>query len=130
MAENKRPSKQELKPINIIVACCYPLYGEGISKLLLEDKKIDVVSVVSTLIDLIESSKQHKFDILLLDVEVKGLNLNKILALVKKNKSAKVILLIDSNYSENLLINGIRSGIMGYVHKDIESSELIKSINE
>jgi len=61
-------------------------------------------------------------------VEIKGLNLNKILALVKKNKSAKVVLLIDSNYSENLLINGIRSGIRGYVHKDIESSELIKSV--
>lgn len=128
MAEKKRPSKQELKPINIIVACCYPLYGEGISKLLLEDKKIGVVSAVSTLIDLIESCKEYKFDILLLDVEVKGLNLKKMLTLVKKSKSAKVVLLIDSNYSENLLINGIRSGIRGYVHKDIESSELIKSV--
>jgi len=108
VVDNKKSSRQKSKVIKTIVACSYPLYAEGLSRILTEDKKIDVVSAVSTLIDLIESCKEYKFDILLLDVEVKGLNLNKILALVKKNKSAKVILLIDSNYSENLLINGIR----------------------
>jgi len=121
-------SKKNSNTIKTIVACRYPLFGEGLSKILIADKKIEVVSGVSTLIDLIETCKQNKFDILLLDVDVKGLNLNKILALVKKNKNAKVILLIDDNYSENLLINGIRSGIRGYVRKNIESLELIKSI--
>jgi len=121
-------SKRNSRTIKTLIACSYSLYGSGLSKILSEDKKIDVVSVVSTLIDLIESSKQNKFDILLLDVELNGLNLNKILALVKKNKNAKVILLIDKNYSENLLINGIRSGIRGYLEKNVESSELIKSV--
>ena len=128
MAEGKKLSKNKSLTIKAIVACRYSLFGEGLSKILIADKKIEVVSGVSTLIDLIETCKQNKFDILLLDVDVKGLNLNKILALVKKNKNAKVILLIDDNYSENLLINGIRSGIRGYVRKNIESLELIKSI--
>jgi len=41
---------------------------------------------------------------------------------------AKVILLIDGDYSENLLINAIRSGVRGYLLKDADSSELIKSV--
>ncbi len=121
-------SKKNSKVINIIIACPHTIYGSGLSKILSEDKMTYVASVVSTLIDLIESSKQKKFDILLLDVEIKGLNLNKILALVKKNKNAKVVLLIDSSYSENLLINSIRSGIRGYVQKNVEASELIQSV--
>lgn len=121
-------SKKNSRPIKTLVACPHSLYGRGLSKIISEDRKIDVISVVSTLIDLIESSKQSKFDLLLLDVELKGLNLNKILALVKKNKDAKVMLLIDNDYSENLLINGIRSGIRGYIEKNVESSELIKSL--
>jgi len=121
--------KRNVRAIKTIVACSHSLYGEGISKILSEDRNIDVASIVSNLIDLIESSKLHKFDILLLDVDLKGLNLNKILELVKKNKNAKVILLIDDDYSENLLINGIRSGIRGYVDKNIDPSELIESIN-
>ena len=114
--------------IKTLIACSHSLYGMGLSKLLSEDKKIEVVSVASTLIDLIESSKQCKFDILLLDVELRGLNLNKILELVKKNKNAKVILLTDSNYSENLLINGIRSGVRGYLQKNVEPTELLNSV--
>jgi len=121
-------SKKNSSTIKTLIACSHSLYGEGVSKILSEDKKVDVVSVASTLIDLIESSKQKNFDILILDVDLKGLNLNKILALVKKNKNAKVILLIDNSYSENLLINGIRSGIRGYVQKNVDASELIQSV--
>lgn len=114
--------------IKTLISCSHSLYGAGLSRLLSEDKKIEVVSVSSTLIDLIESSKKCKFDILLLDVELQGLNLNKILELVKKNKNAKVVLLTDSNYSENLLINGIRSGVRGYLQKSVGPSELINSV--
>lgn len=121
-------SNRKSQVIKTIVACRYPLVQEGLSKILEEDKAIKVVSGVSNLIDLIESCKQFDFDILLLGVELKGLNLTKILGLVKKNKSAKIILLIDRDYSENLLINAIRSGVRGYVLKDVDSSHLIKSV--
>lgn len=128
MAEGKVISKNKPQTVKTIVACRYPLVQEGLSKILEEDKAIEVVSGVSNLIDLIGSCKQFDFDILLLGVELKGLNLTKILGLVKKNKSAKVILLIDRDYSENLLINAIRSGVRGYVLKDVDSSHLIKSV--
>ena len=121
-------SKKNSKALKTLIACPHSLYGKGLSKIFAEDKNIDVISVTSNLIDLIEFSKKKEFDILLLDVDLKGLNLNKILSLVKKNKNAKAILLIDDNYSENLLINGIRSGIRGYVQKNIEPKELIESL--
>ena len=121
-------AKKNSTAIKTIIACSHSLYGSGVSAILSEDRKIEVVSIVSNLIDLIESSKQHKFDIMLLDVELKGMNLNKILELVKKNKNAKVILLINEDYSDNLLINGIRSGIRGYVQKDVDPSEVIKAV--
>jgi DNA-binding NarL/FixJ family response regulator len=128
VAQGKVISKKRAEVVKTIVACRYPLVQEGLSKILEEDKAIKVVSGVSNLIDLIGSCKQFDFDILLLGVELKGLNLTKILGLVKKNKSAKVILLIDRDYSENLLINAIRSGVRGYVLKDVDSSHLIKSV--
>jgi len=128
VAQGKVVSKKRAEVVKTIVACRYPLVQEGLSKILEEDKAIKVVSGVSNLIDLIESCKQFDFDILLLGIELKGLNLTKILGLVKKNKNAKVILLIDRDYSENLLINAIRSGVRGYVLKDVDSSHLIKSV--
>ena len=128
MAETKRRIKKKSGSIKTVIACSYPIYGEGLSRILQEDKAIEVVAEVSNLIDIVESCKQYDFDILLLDIELKGLNLNKILTLVKKNKGAKVILLIDDSYNENLLINGIRSGIRGYLNKNEKSLELIASV--
>lgn len=115
--------------IRTVVACHFPLLREGISKILEEDDTIEVVSRVSNLIDLIQSCEENKFDILLLDVEIRGLNLTRILGLMRKNKEAKLILIIDNDYNENLLINAIRSGVRGYLVKDTDSTHLIKSVN-
>jgi len=128
MTEAKVHSNKKSLAIRTIVACRYPLVKEALSKTLEEDKGIEVVSGAFNLIDLIESCKQFDFDILLLDVELKGLNLTKILGLVKKFKRAKIILLIDRYYDENLLINAIRFGVRGYLLKDVDSSHLIKSL--
>ena len=128
MTEAKSGTKTKSSIIKTLVACSHLLYGEGISKILQETKGIQVLAELSNLIDLVESCKKYKFDILLLDVELKGLNLTKILSLIKKNKDTKIMLLIDKNYSENLLINSIRSGIRGYLSKEEKSAELIKSV--
>ncbi len=128
MTEGKRAGQKKSKKIKSIIACSHALYGEGLSKILQESKVLQVVSEVSNLIELVESCKQYDFDILLLDVDLKGLNLNKILSLVKKNKGAKVILLTDEAYNENLLINGIRSGIRGYISKSEDSSVLLEAV--
>jgi DNA-binding NarL/FixJ family response regulator len=115
--------------IKTVVACHFPLLREGISKILEDGGEIGVVAKVSNLIDLIQSCEEFEFDILLLDVELRGLNLTRILNLMKKNKGAKVILIIDNDYNENLLINAIRSGVRGYLVKDTDSKHLVKSVN-
>lgn len=129
MASTKAETKQKQEQINTIVACRYPLVRDGIAKILEDDKSIKVLSRVSNLIDLIGACEQNEFDILLLDVELKGLNLSKILSLIKKNNKAKLILIIDSDYNENLLINAIRSGVRGYLLKDTDSNHLVKSVS-
>ncbi len=128
MSQPEAAPTNNTKPIRTVVACHFPLLREGISKILEDDKNIDVVSRVSNLIDLIQSCEEHEFDILLLDVDLRGINLARILSLTKKNRAAKVILIIDNDYNENLLINAIRSGVRGYLVKDTDSKHLIKSV--
>lgn len=128
MSQPRADSTENTEPIKTVVACHYPLLREGISKLLADEGNIDVVSEVSNLIDLIQSCEERNFDILLLDVDLRGLNLARIMTLIKNNKTAKVILIIDNDYNENLLINAIRSGVRGYLVKDTDSKHLIKSV--
>jgi len=120
--------KTKVDIINVIVACQYPLINEGISKIIQDDNKIKVISKVSNIIDLVQSCEEFPFDILLLDVDLRGLNVQKLLSLVKKNRSSKVILIVDNNYDESSLVNSIRSGVRGYLLKETDSNHLTKSI--
>jgi len=115
--------------VNIILAINNRLLREGISKILNEDQRIQIIAAPSNLIDLIESCEKCIFDILLLDVDLKALNLNKILRLLKKNKSGKAILLFGDKYDEDVLINSILLGVRGYLLKDDGSDHLKKAIN-
>jgi DNA-binding NarL/FixJ family response regulator len=114
--------------LRIVLACYYPLLVEGVCKILEGDKGIQVVSKVSNVLDLIQACEGLNFDVLLLDVDLQGLNLSKVLQLLKKNKAAKVILVVNGDYNENMLINAIRSGVRGYLLKNADSSRLLKAI--
>lgn len=128
MRNGSRLKKNNDEALSIVLACYYPLLVEGVCKILESDKSIQVVSKVSNVLDLVQVCEGLSFDVLLLDVDLQGLNLSKVLQLLKKNKTAKVILIINDDYSENMLINAIRSGVRGYLLKDTDSSRLVKAI--
>jgi DNA-binding NarL/FixJ family response regulator len=128
LTQNGNHSKKNNDLVRVVLACYYPLLREGICKILKDEKDIQVVSKASNLLDLVQSFEELKFDILLLDVDLQGLNLTKILQLLKKNKGAKVILIVNDDYSENMLISAIRSGVRGYLLKNADSSRLIRAI--
>jgi two-component system, NarL family, response regulator DegU len=115
----------------VVVACENTLLREGISKMLHEDEGIQIVAEASNLLELVQSCEEFQFDILLLDVELKGLNLSKILESVRnRNKnSGKVVLIIDDKFDEDDLINAILSGIRGYLSKDSNSNQLKRAVS-
>lgn len=126
--ENGNNSKKKNDPIAVAVACNYPLLIEGLSRILEEDKQIEIVAKAPSLLDLVQFCEELKFDILLIDVDLKGLNLNKVLQLLKKNKGVKVVLIIDNDYDEDTLTSSIRSGVRGYILKNTDSKQLTKAI--
>ncbi len=126
--QNGSQSKKSDGTLRVVLACYYPLLVEGVCKILESDKTIQVVSKVSNVLDLVQVCEGLNFDILLLDIDLQGLNLSRILQILRKNKATKVILIVNSDYNENMLINAIRSGVRGYLLKNADSSRLIKAV--
>lgn len=126
--QNGSKSEKNDGSLRVVLACYYPLLVEGVCKILESDKSIHVVSKVSNVLDLVQACEGLDFDVLLLDVDIQGLNLSKVLQLLKKNKGTKIILIVGDEYNENMLINAIRSGVRGYLAKNEDSSRLVKAI--
>ncbi len=122
-------SSTKNKKINIILASNNRLFREGIATILKEDKNIEIVSETSNPLEVIQSCQEYSFDVLLVSVDLNGLNLKKILRLVKKKNSGKVILIVDKHYDEDGLVDAISSGLRGYILKDSNSMQLRKAIN-
>ena len=116
------------KKIDLIVASGNRLFREGITTILKEDMSIEVLSEVSNPLEVIQSCQEHSFDILLISVDIKGLNLKKVLQMVKTKITGKVLLIVDGQYDENELVDAISFGLRGYVLKDANSSQLMKAI--
>jgi DNA-binding NarL/FixJ family response regulator len=123
---NISPSK--IHSMNLILAFNNRLLREGISKILDEDETVHILAEASNLLELIQSCEEFDFDILLLDVELQGLKLSKILRLVKNKNSGKVILIIPDKFDQYELINAILSGVRGYIVMDANSIQLKKAI--
>jgi DNA-binding NarL/FixJ family response regulator len=133
MALKDGHSEKKTDSIRVTVACTYPLLREGLNKILREDKRIEIVANASNLLDLVQFCEECKFDILLLDTDLRGLNLTRILNLLKKNKSTKVILILADGYDEYNLLSAIRYGVRGYLLRNTDSTQLtkaIKSVND
>ena len=93
--EDKGYLEKNTDSIRVTVACKHLLLRDGLSKILEGDKRIEVVAKASNLLDLVQSCEEFKSNVLLLDVDLRGLNLTKMLDLLKKNKGTKVILILD-----------------------------------
>jgi len=126
--ENESYPRKMTDSIRITIACKYPFLRDGLGKILEEDKRLEIMAKASNLLDLIESYKEFNSDILLLDVDLLGLNLKKILELLKKNKTTKVILILSDDYDEYSLLAAIRCGVRGYVSQNMDSNQLTKAI--
>ena len=126
--EHESYPKRITDSIRITIACKYPFLRDGLGKILEQDKRLEIMAKASNLLDLIESYKEFRSDILLLDVDLLGLNLKKILDLLKRNKSTKVILILPDDYDEHSLLTAIRCGVRGYFSQNTDSNQLTKAI--
>ncbi len=113
----------------VVVACENTLLREGISKMLYEDEGIQIVAEVSNLLELIQSCEEFRFDILLLDVMLQGLNLSRILESFRNKNGSKVLLIIDDKFDEDDLADTILSGVRGYLSKESNSNQLKTAVH-
>ncbi|MER3445409.1 MAG: hypothetical protein C4291_00605 [Candidatus Dadabacteria bacterium] len=115
--------------IKLIVACEYALYIDAISRVLASEGDIEIVAEASKAAEVKRAVRETKADLLLLDVDMAKLNALEVLSLVrKKNPGLGVLLFIMRDYDEEKVKGAICAGALGYILKNANAEELIKSI--
>jgi DNA-binding NarL/FixJ family response regulator len=115
--------------IKLIVACEYALYIAAISRVLASERDIEIVAEASKAAEVKRVIRRTKADLILLDMDIANLNPLEVLSLVrKKNPNLGVLLFIMRDYDEERIKKAICAGALGYILKNANAGELIKSI--
>ncbi|MFA7280859.1 MAG: two-component system response regulator NarL [Sterolibacterium sp.] len=118
------------KTNSVVIIDDHPLFRKGVHQLLDLEPALTVVAEASSGEEGVQLVAQHEPDLVLLDLNMKGMGGLKALEAIKqRNPDIRVVILTVSDTSDDL-IGTIRAGADGYLLKDMEPEELLAHIKE
>lgn len=118
------------KRSSVVIIDDHPLFRKGVHQLLDLEPSLEVVAEASNGEEGAQLVALHQPDLVLLDLNMKGMGGQKTLEAIKQhNPETRVVILTVSDTSDDL-IGTIRAGADGYLLKDMEPEELLVHIKE
>ena len=115
--------------IKIMLADDHALMREGIRKLLEFDGSMEVIEQASDGFECLDKLKNVHPDILLLDINMPGMNGIEVLEDLKSRKDPLKVLVLTVHSEVEYLVKAVDIGADGYILKDSGSTELKQAIN-
>lgn len=113
----------------IAVLSGYQLLLEGLRRIFAETPAIDVVAEVGDPVTLIEVLKQHRPDVILLDVAELQRDVLDTLAELKRRHGGIRLLVLASDRSHTLILRMLRTGAHGCLSHSATAQEVIRAIS-
>lgn len=112
----------------VVIIDDHPLFRKGVRQLLDLEPELDVVAEASSGEEGVREVARHQPDLVLLDLNMKGMGGLKTLEAIKAlDPETRVVVLTVSDTADDL-IGMIRAGADGYLLKDMEPEELLGCI--
>ncbi len=115
---------------SVIIIDNHPLFRQGIRQLLALEPSLAVVAEASSGEEGLILVLQHQPDLVLLDMNMKGLGGLKTLEAIKKQRPETLVVILTVSDASTDLIGTIRAGANGYLLKDMEPEALLLCIKD
>ncbi len=116
--------------IRLLIVDDHELARVGVSMLLEQQAGIEVIGAVGRFAEALETAKQLKPDVILLDLHLaEGLIIDRIPELIDHNQACKVLVLTASVNTKELHLNALRQGALGILTKCQPIDTVVKAIN-
>ena len=117
-------------PTTILIIDDHPLFRKGVKNLISMNPNLTVTGEAASGEEGIKLAINLAPDLILLDIDMKGISGIDTLKLLKQeNLSSKIIMLTVSNHESNIL-DSLRLGADGYLLKDMEPEDILEKINQ
>jgi len=115
--------------ISVVIADDHTFFREGLSNILKSAGNYSILGEASNGIELVELTKLHKPDILIVDISMPILNgIDAVKQIMELNLPSKVIAL-SMHTDDSIILNMLRAGAMGFLDKNTSKEELYEAID-
>lgn len=118
----------KMEKIRILLSDDHPLFRSGMKLLLQRQKDIEVVGEASDGAECVKLAKKLKPDMILLDLNMEGVDGLEALPLLKKEIPEACVLMLTVSEDANDLVEALKLGASGYLLKNIDMEFLLDSI--
>lgn len=114
--------------IKVIIVDDHPLVREGLRKVLELERDIEVIDEAGDGQGAINVTRKNQPDVILMDINMPGTNGIEATRVIKREFSNIGIIALTIHEEEEYVLELVRSGVSGYVLKDIAPAKLIETI--
>lgn len=119
-----------MSDIRVLIVDDHPLLRQGLSRLLELEGGISVVGQASSGVEALRLTNQLVPDVLLLDINMPGMNGIEVAKTIREQHSKTEILVLTIHDNESYVNEMIRIGAKGYLLKDAEPREVVQAIKK
>jgi DNA-binding NarL/FixJ family response regulator len=114
--------------IKILLADDHQLIRDGIKSMIGTLEDIEVIASVGSGEEAINQARQNRPDVILMDILMPGMTGIEATRWIKESDPAIKIILVTKEISKEYVSAGIKSGVDGYLPKDVTKETLIEAI--
>lgn len=116
-----------MNKLKVIIADDHKMFRQGVMNILNDTGEVDVTEAESGE-ELMENLKTQKPNVILMDINMPGINGIEATKLVKKKYPSIKVMAVSTSDEENYIIEMLKAGAMGYVLKSTGVDELLEAI--
>ncbi|MFV0548930.1 MAG: two-component system response regulator NarL [Limnobaculum xujianqingii] len=115
---------------SILLIDDHPMIRNGVKQLISMDTSLSVIAEASSGEQGVELAEQYDPDLILLDLNMPGLNGLETLDLLRKRElSGRIVVFTVSNHEDDI-VSALKRGADGYLLKDMEPEDLLEALRQ
>jgi DNA-binding NarL/FixJ family response regulator len=115
-------------PTRVLIADDHPVFRDGLASLLEPLPGIEVVARASDGHEAVALAAEHAPDVIVMDVQMPGLNGIEATRQVVANRPQVGVLVLTMGEDDGTVLSALRAGARGYLRKGAEQDEIVRAI--
>ncbi|MCI0751420.1 MAG: response regulator transcription factor [Flammeovirgaceae bacterium] len=114
--------------VKVLLVDDHKLIRDGIASMLHNTGDIEVIGSISSGEEAINETRQNRPDVILMDILMGGMTGIEATRWIKENEPTIKVVIVTSEISKEYVSAGIKSGVDGYLPKDVDRETLLTAI--